>query len=65
MLLVWELNLSGLGIDFRWFENWDIFEFQTFFKKAAPPPPPLTKLSKPQPQLNTTPRQPQLMLGLI
>ena len=26
---------------------------------------PLTKLSKPQPQLNTTPRQPQLVLGLI
>ena len=25
----------------------------------------LLKLSKPQPQLNTTPRQPQLMLGLI
>ena len=24
-----------------------------------------SKLSKPQPQLNTTPRQPQLMLGLI
>ena len=36
-----------------------------FYSHSKTDPKPEVLLSKPQPQLNTTPRQPQLMLGLI